>query len=336
MSAASGTTTFSCSGCGKKYVWKPELAGKTVKCKCGQGIPVPAAAASPAAAPARKPPAISKPALAAAAPARSEADDLYDLAADDAAPSPVRPAAASAAPAIVAPVAIPGMEDDAYRCPSCNEPMQPGAIICASCGFNLKTGARETIARGPGTAAGKSAAKAATKAAASSGFAGLPSPRKKPQMVEDKKGEMMKIIIPVILIIAVIGAFAMFKFVSSRMGNSAASMNTGKGDDPSVADKMENESPKEVHEWFKQNPSRMMGELSEHQAIYKADELEKMGAKKCYAFGSMMCLCMAVELPDDPAQRKAIIDYRNKWNLERHYPAVKDEGQKYVMLNFTP
>ncbi|HYE18249.1 MAG TPA: hypothetical protein VEA69_07380 [Tepidisphaeraceae bacterium] len=33
---------FVCSGCGKGYAWKAELAGKRVKCKCGAAISVPA------------------------------------------------------------------------------------------------------------------------------------------------------------------------------------------------------------------------------------------------------------------------------------------------------
>ena len=33
---------FSCDGCGKTYAWKAELAGRRVKCKCGQALTVPA------------------------------------------------------------------------------------------------------------------------------------------------------------------------------------------------------------------------------------------------------------------------------------------------------
>src|SRR5262249_1024662 len=33
---------FSCDACGKTYGWKPELAGKKAKCKCGAVIPIPA------------------------------------------------------------------------------------------------------------------------------------------------------------------------------------------------------------------------------------------------------------------------------------------------------
>ena len=32
---------FSCDNCGKSYAWKPQLAGKRVKCKCGSPLSVP-------------------------------------------------------------------------------------------------------------------------------------------------------------------------------------------------------------------------------------------------------------------------------------------------------
>lgn len=34
--------TFSCEGCGKQYAWKPELAGRAVKCRCGAVMRAPA------------------------------------------------------------------------------------------------------------------------------------------------------------------------------------------------------------------------------------------------------------------------------------------------------
>jgi hypothetical protein len=54
------TSKFSCDGCGKQYTWKPELAGKKAKCKCGAVMMVPA---EPPVAP--------------------EADGLYDLAPEE-------------------------------------------------------------------------------------------------------------------------------------------------------------------------------------------------------------------------------------------------------------
>ena len=55
---------ITCNSCGKKYAWKAELRGKTVRCKCGQMILIPAPAAE---------------------------EDLYDLA-----PEPKAPAQAPA------------------------------------------------------------------------------------------------------------------------------------------------------------------------------------------------------------------------------------------------
>jgi hypothetical protein len=81
------TGQFSCTSCGKAYAWKPQLAGKRVKCKCGAPISVPA----------------EDPALAQAPP--PEFDDLYALAEGNAdvpvAPAPIaRPAPALAVAAV--------------------------------------------------------------------------------------------------------------------------------------------------------------------------------------------------------------------------------------------
>ena len=55
---------FSCDKCGKSYKWKPELAGKKVKCKCGNIM----------AAPAEEP---------VAAEPEVDLDSLYELAAEE-------------------------------------------------------------------------------------------------------------------------------------------------------------------------------------------------------------------------------------------------------------
>src|SRR5690554_2781451 len=99
--AMSESSTFSCESCGKSYAWKPELAGKKAKCKCGAMITVP-----------QRPPA-------------DESDALYDLVEDDppARTQPVRPiAAAGAARASAAAQGASGQ-----RCPSCGAGMQPGS-----------------------------------------------------------------------------------------------------------------------------------------------------------------------------------------------------------------
>ncbi len=69
---------FSCQACGRSFVWKEQLAGKKVKCKCGSTIAVPASATAPPVAPRIVPP----PAPKRVKPAEPEVDDLYALAAD--------------------------------------------------------------------------------------------------------------------------------------------------------------------------------------------------------------------------------------------------------------
>jgi hypothetical protein len=85
---------FSCAACGKSFAWKPELAGKKAKCKCGKIIQVPKGA-----------------------PKEAE-DDLYDLAPGDgplppvsfsSSAAPVTPAAAAApVPRVASATAYPG------------------------------------------------------------------------------------------------------------------------------------------------------------------------------------------------------------------------------------
>jgi hypothetical protein len=114
---------FGCKQCGKTYKWKPEFAGKKVKCKCGYVMTAPA-----------------KVETAAAAADEPDLDALYDLA-------DAGQAAAAAAPAMV-------------RCPACTGEMEPGTQVCPSCGFNLKTGKRAkaaAVASGAGGGSGRRA-----------------------------------------------------------------------------------------------------------------------------------------------------------------------------------
>src|SRR5688500_15462390 len=59
---------FSCPSCGKQFAWKPELAGKKGKCKCGGVLSIPAKPPAPPAA------------VKAAAPEANPFDDPYSVA----------------------------------------------------------------------------------------------------------------------------------------------------------------------------------------------------------------------------------------------------------------
>ena len=95
---------FSCEACARSYSWKPELAGKRVKCKCGQPLSVPAS--NPA-----------EEADAAGFEGLMPADDH-----------------------ITATAAAPAASRGGPSCPSCNAPVDPAAVLCVNCGHNLKTG----------------------------------------------------------------------------------------------------------------------------------------------------------------------------------------------------
>ena len=186
-----GVATFSCDQCGKEYKWRPEFAGRKVKCKCrfvmtapakaGGGAPVArsAAVAGKVAAPAKKKVAV---------PSDDDGpnlDALYDLAADG-------QAAAAAAPAMI-------------RCPSCKNEMEPGLAMCPSCGFNLKTGskAKKAAAGGAAAAAGGAPRPGAKGTAAPAGgaYAAFGAPRKRG---EDLKVERNDTVVDWVLPIALL------------------------------------------------------------------------------------------------------------------------------------
>ncbi len=125
---------FSCQGCGKTYKWKPEFAGRKVKCKCGYVLTAP-----------KEPPSAERA-------DEPDLDALYDLAADG-------KAAAAAAPPMI-------------RCPSCQSEMEVGSTECPTCGFNLKKGAKprkQAVASGGAAIPGRPAVAAAGTAKASGG-----------------------------------------------------------------------------------------------------------------------------------------------------------------------
>src|SRR4051794_31875728 len=89
---------FSCDACGKSYRWKPELAGRKAKCKCGAVMVCPKDE-----------------------PGKEQEEDLFELAPDVQEAKPARPPISTmplagplpggAAPAMLAPSVLP------YRAP---------------------------------------------------------------------------------------------------------------------------------------------------------------------------------------------------------------------------
>src|SRR5262245_14192760 len=126
--------------CGQKFAAKDELAGKTIRCpKCGDPIAIPTAETQPVAGRSQ-----------AQAPARQQARNQDD--------DPLRMAAPSAARAGGDPflnelLLEAGVTSDIShtgpRCPGCNAPIQPDAVLCVKCGYNVRTGQRMRANVGP-------------------------------------------------------------------------------------------------------------------------------------------------------------------------------------------
>jgi ribosomal protein L37AE/L43A len=139
------TNKFSCPSCERSYTWKDKLAGKSVKCKCGETFTVPAAMAE----------------------VEPEEDFSYDLdMTDDAAVDKELSSTAAKSSEVkmddedgfeVSSLADSGSDggDRDSACPSCDEPVASGATLCTSCGFSLQGGKQvetsvsKVIDRGP-------------------------------------------------------------------------------------------------------------------------------------------------------------------------------------------
>ena len=106
MPVTTSEPKFHCSTCGKEYRWKPELAGKKAKCKCGTVISIPTAPPAPK-----------------AAEPEADLDSLYALAQEEKKATRAAPVASAG-----------------YRCPSCSAEMAAGSAVCTNCGLDIRTG----------------------------------------------------------------------------------------------------------------------------------------------------------------------------------------------------
>ena len=102
------SSILACSGCGKRYKAPAQLAGKRLRCKCGEIITVPVPR------PVRQP-----------VPSDMVMPEELDL--------------SSASGLLSASGFIPEA-GRMINCPSCSVPMSPEAVLCTACGFNTATG----------------------------------------------------------------------------------------------------------------------------------------------------------------------------------------------------
>lgn len=127
-----------CPNCEKGYTWKPELAGRKVKCRCGGVFRV--AESDPAKGAAEAGPAAEQ----------APEGDIFEmeeapttnaggaLPAFDLAEAPPLPAAAAA-------------RKEKRTCSSCGAVIADRAVICVNCGMNLSTGRKVRVSDGLST-----------------------------------------------------------------------------------------------------------------------------------------------------------------------------------------
>ena len=136
------------------------------------------------------------------------------------------------------------------------------------------------------------------------------------------------VLVVAILGVVIVGAIFGLKFLRGSGTPAGPQL----GEDGDIEAKLNDEYHKEIHDWYKEDESRMLGSWSEEQALTYADRWQKEGAKQVIAFGSKMSLELVIELPDDPAQRKAIFDWQAQWHSEHFQKVWTDVGQKYLMI----
>jgi hypothetical protein len=155
----------------------------------------------------------------------------------------------------------------------------------------------------------------------------------RPPNQEEKQKTARLIIAGVAALILVVGAVIGLKKFSTKLPAKDPNLKPG---DAAVLTRIQEENGKEAREWLNASDSHVLGGWSKKQSLYHVDELYQMGAKKVYAFGAAYSMVIAVELPDDPAKRKALFDWQKKWNLEIHVKPDVDEGQKYLEVQMKP
>lgn len=289
---------FACPSCGRKFAWRPQIAGKAAKCKCGSAVQVPAEA--PSAATARP-----------STTADAEVDPFDALAA----------AAAEGDEYAV-------KEEAGYRCPGCGKSMEQGSVVCIYCGFNTKTGKRMKISTGDDDASAP--AKAAPKSSRAPAFPPGGHPRAEAQPEGAGAAAMVKPALIFLAVVIVVGG-AVYGF--KQLGGGGAAGASSHPIDREV-EGFFGSGGHEVKAWLGDNSrqQRMVMGMNERQAEAYADRLYNMGAKKVLAFGAMMTTVIAVELPAEPEKRKALFKYQADWHEPMMVPIQKDEGQKYILL----
>lgn len=292
-----------CGQCGQKYAWKPEMAGRPVRCKCGQRIDIPP-----------EPHTRDTPAD----------DQTYALAEEVHARHSGSGPLQQSVPALAGDTL--GSQD---KCPECKNPLEPGVLICLNCGFNLKTGRRLT-SRPISTPAPPPPKPSANTLADATSMIGQPRPRQveRADINPDTRKVVMLIICCTLAIIGVIVGWLVFV-------REPAAPVVYLGDDKAITWELNSGSSSVEQFLSRGNNLVMIGGLNSSQALALDLKLRQMGAvdvRLTGAINGVMVRELIIQLPPDAAGRKALFDYQKEYYMTGPRKPDMDVGQKYIRL----
>jgi len=265
-------TRIVCPSCKRSGPYRPELAGKRLKCKCGGTIEVPAASTA-------------------------EDDEPLHI-------EPVRPAAAASMPA-----EQPENPDDGYDIREDDIPKRP-------------------VERPADVVSYRTATSEAPEEPAPQTYPTFARPKTYGRNVEAEQSQLVKLVILLVVIVGIIAG----SIFGIKMLKGSGPTGPQLGEDQDIEAKLSDEYHKEIHAWFQEDSSRIMGPWTQSQALSQADRWQQDGAKQVIAFGSRMSMVAVIELPDDPAKRKALFDWQAQWHRDHFQKVWGDVGQKYLMI----
>ena len=177
----------------------------------------------------------------------------------------------------------------------------------------------------------------------------LPAARRRtryqPQEEEEEKSFMAKngLVIAGVVLAAFLCLGIYSIYVSQNPSPTAAKGVAGapgvpalKGEDAEVLEAFDQFGQTELKAWLKENPRAMLMGMSRSQAEGLADRLYGLGAIRVVAFGGVVSTAVAIQLPTDPAKRKAIFDWVRDRNRDMSFPFPPDVGQNYLLYRLTP
>ena len=195
MSAADATV--SCPACSKRVKFKPQLAGKKLRCACGQVFRMPREAEGQAVA--LDDPPVAEPQNEAAAAAEALAKKslkvtpgeggTYDLSDDSVSILPKEDPKPS--------------RSGKGKCPKCGHAVKPEAVICINCGFNLRVGTQVASEVKPSKKDGSSILDAYAATARARGIS-----QEQEEIEAARKARITELYVPIGL--AILGVLAMF------------------------------------------------------------------------------------------------------------------------------